>query len=317
MQATASGKIRAKIDVLPEAQLESAQRLVRLAFGTFLQMPDPNEFGNGSLCTARWYMDPEGAFGAWVSDRLVGVVFAINWGSFGFFGPLVVDPEFWSRGIAQQLLEPVMAYFQNRKVTHSGLFTFANSPKHILLYQRYGFEPGYLTALTSAPVSSAGQDRQYGCFSGANEAARELHIAELKSITDSLYPGLELTVEIENARKRNIGETIISLDPQHKVQGFAVCHFGQGSEAQREAMYVKFAAATNSRAFAEVLDSCHHLAAKRNLVKIDLGVNTSRKQAYKLILEKGFRVQTFGIAMHLNGQPGFNRDDVFAADDWR
>jgi GNAT superfamily N-acetyltransferase len=317
VQASASEKIAAIIDFLPESQLESAQALVRLAFGTHLQMPDPTEFGNGSSCTARWYMDPEGVFGAWRGAELIGVVFAINWGTFGFFGPLVINPEYWGRGIAQQLLERVMAYFQDRKVTHSGLFTFSNSPKHILLYQRYGFEPRFLTALASAPTQIPQHHRQYQCYSDSSEVERSKHIEKLRAITDSLYPGLDLTVEIDNVCKQQIGETIIHFDARGQAQGFAICHFGNRSEAQRGAVYVKFAAATGSDAFAAVLDSCHHLGAASNLVKVDLGMNTSRKPAYKLILGKGFRPQSFGVAMEINGQAGFNRSDVFAADDWR
>ena len=317
MQAASSQKIAARVDLLPEAQLESAQALVRVAFATQLQLPNPADFGNGSSCTARWYMDPEGVFGASVGAELVGVVFAINWGTFGFFGPLVIDPEYWGRGIAHQLLERVMSYFHDRKVTHSGLFTFSNSPKHILLYQKYGFEPRFLTALASTPTRIPEQRPQYQCYSESGESGRKRHLETLRAITDSLYPGLELTVEIDNIYKQQIGETIIYFSADGEAQAFAICHYGNRSEAQRDAMYVKFAAAKGSDGFAAILDSCQHLAGTRNLLKIDLGINTSRKLAYKLILEKGFRPQTFGIAMEISGNAGFNRSDVFAADDWR
>jgi hypothetical protein len=47
-----------------------------------------------------------------------------------------------------------MEQFDSWGTPHVGLFTFAQSPKHIALYQKYGFSARFLTAIMSAPVSS-------------------------------------------------------------------------------------------------------------------------------------------------------------------
>ena len=83
---------------------------------------------------------------------MVGTNFATRWGSVGFFGPLTIRPDLWDRGIAQQLLRPTMDLFEKWGVRHAGLFTFASSPKHVNLYQKFGFWPRYLTALMEIPV---------------------------------------------------------------------------------------------------------------------------------------------------------------------
>ena len=48
--------------------------------------------------------------------RLVGSNFVTNWGSVGFFGPLTVDPECWSQGIAKRLMEPTVELFDAPQV---------------------------------------------------------------------------------------------------------------------------------------------------------------------------------------------------------
>ena len=63
--------------------------------------------------------------------------------------PLTIHPEYWNQGVAQKLLEPTMKLFDKWNTKHAGLFTFANSPKHISLYQKFNFWPCFLTVIMS------------------------------------------------------------------------------------------------------------------------------------------------------------------------
>ncbi|MCU1341463.1 MAG: GCN5-related N-acetyltransferase, partial [Candidatus Acidoferrum typicum] len=48
-----------------EQDLPAADRIMRLAFGTFLGMPDPLKFmGDADYARTRWFADPSAAFGA-------------------------------------------------------------------------------------------------------------------------------------------------------------------------------------------------------------------------------------------------------------
>ena len=44
-----------------------------------------------------------------------------------------------------------MEQFDSWGTRHVGLFTFAQSAKHIALYQKHGFSARFLTAIMSAP----------------------------------------------------------------------------------------------------------------------------------------------------------------------
>src|SRR4051794_31195219 len=83
---------------LREDELGDADRIARLAFGTFLGLPDPLDFmGDADYVRTRWRADPATALAAELDGKLVGSNFVANWGSVGFFGPLSVHPDLWNR----------------------------------------------------------------------------------------------------------------------------------------------------------------------------------------------------------------------------
>src|SRR5580692_1217243 len=138
-----------QVGLLKEIELQEAGRIIRLAFGTFLGLPNPLDFmGDRNLMTPRWRSPHVKVIAARDGDRLIGSNVATRWGSFAFFGPLTVLPEYWDRGVAQRLLAATMAIFDRWGVRHSGLYTFAQSGKHVGLYQKFGYWPRYLTAIT-------------------------------------------------------------------------------------------------------------------------------------------------------------------------
>lgn len=164
-----------RIGPLLENDLKAASRIVRLAFGTFLGTlgPEPPAETDGPSDAdhvwTRWRADPRAAFAAHIDGKLVGSNLATHWGSVGFFGPLTVHPDYWDQGIGRRLLEPVLALFDTWKVTHAGLFTFAQSPKHLHLYQHFGFWPRFLTAIMVKRVTPAAPSREWSRLSALAE----------------------------------------------------------------------------------------------------------------------------------------------------
>src|ERR1700682_405773 len=109
------------VRALTERDVADADRIFRLAFGTFIGLPDASAFGGDTdYVRTRFHADESAAFGAYVGAELVGSNFATNWGSVGFFGPLTVRPDLWDRGIAQRLLQPTMELFAQWGTKHTG-----------------------------------------------------------------------------------------------------------------------------------------------------------------------------------------------------
>ena len=147
------------IGLLKRNEIEEAERIFRLAFGTFLGMPNPLDFmDDRNLMAPRWRSEHVQVVAAREGGRLIGSNVVTRWGSFGFFGPLTVLPEYWDKGVGQRLLERTVSIFDRWGLRHTGLYTFPNSAKHMALYQKFGYWPRYLTALMTRTPESSGRE---------------------------------------------------------------------------------------------------------------------------------------------------------------
>jgi GNAT superfamily N-acetyltransferase len=306
---------------LSEADLNDADRIFRLAFGTFVGLPEPLAFmADADLVRPRWRTDAASTFGAWVNGGLAGSNFATNWGTVAFFGPLTVRPDLWDAGIGKRLMEPVLDRFDAWGTRHAGLFTFPHSQKHLGLYQRYGFWPRFLTAVMSKPVAANVTSPIGARLSALAPDQRSAVIAECRAVTDAVFDGLDVTSEIRAVDEQRLGDTLL-LDRGGSLVALAVCHCGAGSEAGTGGCYVKFAAVRPSPSaghdFEQLLAACEVFAAERALSRIVAGVNTARQEAYNAMATRGFRTDLLGVAMQRPNEPGYNRPGVYVIDDWR
>ena len=69
-------------------------------------------FGDSDFAYTRFRAAPDSALAAEVDGKLAGSNFVTGWGSFGFFGPLSVEPLLWEQKVAQRLLEHTMELFE-------------------------------------------------------------------------------------------------------------------------------------------------------------------------------------------------------------
>jgi len=295
---------------------------MRVAFGTFVGLAEPESYlGDGAYVRPRWRMDPAAAFAAEMDGAVVGSNFATNWGSLGFFGPLSVRPDLWGRGIASRLMEPVLDRFAAWGARHAGLFTFAHSPTHVGLYQKFGFWPRFLTAILSRPVAaSPARLPRWSRYSAVPPGERADVLAGCGALTGAVFDGLDLRREIEAVEAHRLGDSVLVWD-EGTLVGLAVCHHGAGTEGGSGACYVKFAAARpGPRAggqFTALIEACAAHAAAHRLPRLVAGVNLGRHEAYRRMLDQGFRTDRQGVAMHRGNDAGYNRPDVFVVDDWR
>jgi GNAT superfamily N-acetyltransferase len=297
-----------------ESELDEAARIFRVAFGTFIGVPEPNTFAaDRNYVHSRWKANPAAVLAAEVDGALAGSNFVTRWGSFGFFGPLTVRPDLWNQRVAQRLLDATDALFESWGVRQAALYTFAHSPKHIALYQKFGFRPQRLTAFLSG--AAVPREAAYAAFSALGDRERVQALDGTRELTDSIYPGLDVTSEIRTVHEQSLGETVMLFGD--RLDAFAVCHCGEGTEAGRDNCYLKFAMARSGPSFERLLDACEAFAAGRGLKQVQGGVNTARSDAYGKVLARGYRIASLGVAMQRPDLPGYNRADVFAIDDWR
>lgn len=310
-----------RIRPMNEQDLEEARRVLNLAFGTFVGAPEPERFfGDMDYLGTRFNAPNTAVFVAEENGELLGSNVATRWGSVAFFGPLSVRPDRWDAGLGRRLLAPVLETFDAWNPSLRGLYTFAQSPKHVGLYHRHGFHPRFLTAIMFKPVENVTPGAAWTTWSALSDAERERAAAGVRALTDSIYPGLDITGEIESVAAQDLGDTIL-LGSADDVQGVAVCHTGANTEAGGGRCFIKFACAASgdgaAERFAALLEACEAFAADRGAQALSAGVNTAREEAYRAMLEHGFRTQIQGVIMHAPNEPGYSTPGRFVIDDWR
>ena len=314
-----TGPAAVAVRPMAQADLVEADRVFRLAFGTHFGLKDPMQFRAGAeLIRPRWTASPEFCFVAESGGRIVGSILGTDWGSIFVLGPVSVDPGQANRGIARALMAPVMDRVAARKFPLAALYTHSNSPKHIHLYESYGFNARLLTPIMSKPVAASAAPSGTRLWSSLPPGERSQALAACRAVSGAVHPGLDLSIEIETLAALNQGDVVL-VERNGKIAGFALCHVGPGSEAVTGTLFVKFACVRpgESLDFARLVEGCESLAAARGAGRVVAGVNMGRTSAYAAMKSKGYRTDGLGVPMLRPSSDGYNRPEIFALDDWR
>jgi GNAT superfamily N-acetyltransferase len=316
-----STKASISIGLLRQSELEEADRIVRVAFGTFLGVPNPPEFmGDREFMVPRWRSKNVKVLAAREGGRLLGTNVVTRWGTFGFLGPLTVLPEYWDRGVAKRLLDSTMKIFDRWGLRHTGLFTFPQSTKHVGLYHKFGFWPGYLTAvMTRTPGPEIKGLGAPVLMTSLKKKQRNEAIEACRKLTFKIEKGLDLSDEIGAVLAQGTGDIVLTYSGG-VLDAFAVCLNGPGSEGGAKICYIKFGAARASAGagdrFDKLLDACEAFAVSRG-ASVEAGVSFARENAYRRMRARGFRAVTHGVAMQRPHSVELNRADAYIMEDWR
>ena len=201
-----------------------------------------------------------------------------------------------------------------------GLYTFAQSPKHVGLYYKHGFYPRYLTPVMGYRVSPGAKADHWKPLSDVPEAKRDRLFESLREMSHEIYPGLDLTDEMRSVLERDLGDVVL-LESHGDIDGVAVCHVGPATEAGKDVCYVKFGGVAPTpgapERFTNLLRAVEAFAADRGLQFLLAGVNTAREEVYKILLERGFKTRMQGVIMHSPNTAGYSTPGSYVLDDWR
>jgi GNAT superfamily N-acetyltransferase len=312
------------IDLLTENDLDRGNEIFQAAFATFERRDPKTMFGDSDAYRTRWRSKNTRFIAARRDGELVGSNVITRWGSLGTFGPLTVTPDRWDQGIARALMERTEQVFDEWRVTHRALFTFANSPKHIALYQKFGYWPTYLTPMLGRSVGSANagpeEGSRYSLLSTRSVPEQTSLLSEVRDLCDDLLPGFDATGELESVRDQRAGETVLLLD-RARLDGFAVCHIGAGTEACSGEVYVRFGmvrpgSGRNQRLKALVA-GVEALGRDRGAPSIQFGCNLSHRETYRTLVAAGYRSDFIGVAMVSGPDLAYLRPEFDVLDDWR
>jgi GNAT superfamily N-acetyltransferase len=230
-----------------------------------------------------------------------------------------VLPEYWNAGIGQRLLAPTITALEQQDCRHLALFTLGESPKHVALNHKFGFWPGSLI-LIGQKTDPQPHRQDYQTYRQSTETQKKYLVDSCREITSSTYGGLDLSEEIRELHGQGLGDTVLILE-KGRVDGFAICHSGAGSEAGSGATQVKFAAVrpgqTAPGTFERLIDACEDVASANGSRRLMAGINTARRNVYSRMIDRGFRAVQQGIAMHRPDETAYDRREAYVIDDWR
>lgn len=156
-------------------------------------------------------------------------------------------------------------------------------------------------------------------LSTLKKGPREEAIRACARLTNGIEKGLDLSDEIRAAVAQGVGEAV-TIGSGSKLDGFAVCMTGPGSEGGVKSCYVKFGVVRGGvgaeARFDQLLNAIDGIAVSRG-ANVEAGVNLARRGAWTRMRAHGYRTMTQGVAMHRPAGNAFNRADVYAMDDWR
>ena len=144
-----------------------------------------------------------------------------------------------------------------------------------------------------------------------------------REVSDTVRSGLDHTREIASVLRHGLGDTVLLVraDGGRGFAGYAVCHYGAGTEGNSALLFVKAAAVRPgpdaARDFGDLLAACEALAARRGAKEIAAGTNTGRREAYRILRERGYLSFMNAVAMLRPAGEGYGTPGVYAIDDWR
>jgi hypothetical protein len=148
---------------------------------------------------------------------------------------------------------------------------------------------------------------------------RERAIKECADLSADLEKGLDLSEEMRSLVTHRTGEVLLTYS-KGKLDGFAICMHGAGSEGGEKVCYVKFAAARSGKnagaRFDRLLDACDAFAVSRG-APLEAGVNTACEDAVRRMQKHGYRTKVHGVAMTRPHDGGYHRADSYVINDWR
>ena len=323
-----------KIRRVRKGDLSKVRDVMEQAFGDFFERQvgtRPRQvFGGAQYVHHRWLMEPWGCFVAEEGDgKIVGAAVAVMWGTVGVIGPVAVLTNYQNQDIGQQLLTACQEFFDENKATLQGLATYPYSPKHLMLYQKFGYRPKGLVVVTSKQLDrreivhatrAAKPGLTVRRYSGLEEVRKKQVMQKIRRITNSFWRGMDLGKEIEIVDGLTLGDTLL-LEKGREVIGFAICHLPPNSEAPQGSAYVKFLAIDTRHRKPEhqhaMLAAVEELASSGQLQRVVVPAYTYYWTAYQTLIERGYHVDFTMVRMKRGKQEDCEDPSDLVLDDWR
>jgi N-acetylglutamate synthase-like GNAT family acetyltransferase len=245
--------------------------------------------------------EPDGNLVAEVEGRIVAASYAHTWGSVGWIGPVEVVSRWQGNGIGTELLRRSSSYLESRGCRVIGVETMGDSEKNVSFYGALDYSITSPTFVYEKVISKVTE------LSGLTEelpADRcERYLPTLSSITDSIFPGMDLRKEFRMAMLGGIGKVLVARDAEDRVIGASIVHErtveGLSSHLMR-ALIVDPDSESREKAFSSLVNDSEVVARGMGARKLFFTSSVSARSVTALS-ELGYQVIGNNVKMLMTG----------------
>lgn len=254
--------------------------------------------------------------------KVIGFNFIHIWGSFAWFGPLGVHPEYKNKGIGKALVkETIKILREDYKVSTIGLNTMPESQYNVGFYMSLGFTPLKLSLslkkqldylITSEPIALKKYDvKEIDIREEINYLAlRE----DLNILSREIIDNFDLTSELQLIRNKAFG-TILKLEENNTTRGIIICYTKSIREGYSKNLQIKLAIMDNNIDYKEAIDaiinSCIKYSQDIKYESISVDCNTYNTEICNYLMSKyNFKIEKTQVMMLMGEVNPFKNGNI-------
>lgn len=256
------------------------------------------------------------------NGKVIGFNFIHIWGSFAWFGPLGVDPEYKNKGIGKALVkETIKILREDYKVSTIGLNTMPESQYNVGFYMNLGFTPLKLSLSLKKQLDylMASQSMDLNKYD-----VREIDIRdemnylsvkeELNIMSSGIIDNFNLTSELQLIRNKAFG-TILKLEENNKTRGIIICYTKSIREGYLKNLQIKLAIIDNNIDYKEVIDdiinACIKYSKDIQYESISIDCNTYNAEICNYLISKhNFKIEKTQVMMLMGEVNPFKNGNI-------
>ncbi len=231
--------------------------------------------------------------------QLAGFNMVHQSGAEGWMGPIAVRPDRQSEGLGSAMVQAGIEWLKGQGARTIGLETMPRTVDNIGFYSRLGFMPGHLTITLVRDVGR--RDADPGDLLSAAGTPVAEGLAECRTLTERLAPGIDFTRELALTHELRIGDTSL-LRRDGRLVAFALWHSAPLAAGRpKDEVRVLKLAAESLDDLERVVDAVQQAAQHERVRRVALRCQSANADAYLRLVERGFRVHWTDLRMILRG----------------
>ncbi|HXQ29354.1 MAG TPA: GNAT family N-acetyltransferase [Gemmatimonadales bacterium] len=236
-------------------------------------------------------------------------------GSEGWMGPLAVRPDRQGAGTGKLIVQAAVDWLIARGASTIGLETMPRTVENIGFYARLGFLPGHLTVTMTRDIGARGHPLPALLSQRGRDAHQAAALAASRLVTE-LVPGPDFTREILLTAELALGDTTL-VDGPNGLDAVVLWHSVPLAEGRpRDELRVLKLAARDEQALVAALAATEGAAAGAGIRRVAVRCQTRSAGAFRVLVERGYRVRWTDLRMTLEGYPEPEPRDGVVFSNW-